>query len=109
MCPITYLILQLEICKDIVIPFSTNERMDLNNRKCKEMLIDYRKNKTDLPPTCLGEHSMLRVNSNKLLGVWFDDDLKWNMNTERITKKQTAKQLYLLKFLKRYRAPKKIY
>jgi hypothetical protein len=45
------------------------------------------------------------VKSQKLLGIWLDDNLKWDTKTEWITKK-TAKQLYFLKFLKNYGAPK---
>ena len=47
---------------------------------------------------------MCRVKSYKLLGLWLDDDLKWNTNTEYITKK-ASKRLYLLKILKKYGAP----
>jgi hypothetical protein len=45
-----------------------------------------------------------RVTSFKLLGTWFDDNLKWDSNTEYIAKK-ARKRLYFLKLLKRYGAP----
>ena len=41
----------------------------------------------------------------RFLGLWLDDDLKWNTNTEYITTK-AAKRLFLLKILKSYCAPK---
>ena len=69
------------------------------------MHIDFRKNKTVIPPTTLGEQSLTKVRSYKLLGIWFDDDLKWKTNTEYITKK-AAKRLYFMKILKSYNAPK---
>ena len=47
---------------------------------------------------------MCKVKSYKLLGLWLDDDLKWNTNTEYITKK-ASKRLYLLKILKKHGAP----
>ena len=47
---------------------------------------------------------MCKVKSYKLLGLWLDDDLKWNTNTEYITKK-ASKRLYLLKILKKYGDP----
>ena len=47
-----------------------------------------------------------RVTSFKLLGLWVDDNLKWNMNTNHVIKK-AAKRLYLLKVLKSYGAPEK--
>ena len=47
---------------------------------------------------------MSRVKSYKLLELWLDDDLKWNTNTEYITKKE-SKRLYLLKIHKKHGAP----
>ena len=76
-----------------VLQFTNDENMQLNLKKCKEMHIDFRKNKTVIPPTAFGEQSLTKVRSYKLLGIWFDDDLKWKTNTEYITKK-AAKRLY---------------
>ena len=45
------------------------------------------------------------ISSCKLLGLWIDDDLKWKTNTEYIVK-NAAKQLYFLKILKGYNAPR---
>ena len=87
-----------------VVQFAKDERMQLNTVKCKEMLIDFRKNKTTLPLIHIGDNQISRVKSYKLLGIWIDDDLKWNTNTECITKK-AAKRLYFLKILKNYGAP----
>ena len=39
----------------------------------------------------------------KVLGLWIDDNLKWNTNTEKIIKK-AAKRLFLLKIIKSYGA-----
>ena len=47
-----------------------------------------------------------RVTSFKLLGLWVDDNLKWNTKTNHILKK-AAKRLYLLKVLKSYGEPEK--
>ena len=38
------------------------------------------------------------VTSYKLLGLWVDDNMKWNTNTEKTVKK-AAKPLFLLKAL----------
>ena len=56
------------------------------------MRIDFRRNKTVIPPTEIGNHVFKIVNSHKLLGLWIDDDLKWNTNTHYIVKK-AAKRL----------------
>jgi hypothetical protein len=63
-----------------VLQFTNDENMQLNFKKCKEMHIDFRKNKTVIPPTTLGEQSLTKVRSYKLLSIWFDDDLKWKTN-----------------------------
>ena len=86
-----------------VVDFAKEERMDLNGKKCKEMLIDFRRYKTEIPPITLNDNQISRVKSYKLLGLWLDDDLKWNTNTEYIIKKG-AKRLYLLKILRSYGA-----
>lgn len=54
---------------------------------------------------CIEEQLMARVKTFKLLGLWMDDNPKWESNTEHIIKK-VAKRLYLLKTLKSYSAPK---
>ena len=90
---------------DNVVRFAENEQMEMNAKKCKEMIIDFRKRKTDIPPLCIEEQPMARVKSFKLLGLWMDSDLKWESNTEYIIKK-AVKRLYLLKTLKSYGAPK---
>ena len=79
--------------------------MELNAKKCKEMIIDFRKNKTIIPETIIGNQPMPRVKSYKLLGIWLDDDMKWSTNTDYITKK-AAKRLYLLRKLKNCGASK---
>ena len=46
---------------------------------------------------------MEKVSTFKLLGVWIDDNLKWQTNTDCIIKK-AVKRLFLLKTLKKYGA-----
>ena len=80
--------------------------MQLNFKKCKEMLIDFRRNKSIVPPITAGDLPLVKATTYKLLGIWVDDDLKWRSNTEFIFKK-AVKRLHLLKVLKSYGAPKK--
>ena len=79
--------------------------MQLHLNKVKEMQIDFRMNKTVIPPVKIDKRSLNIVGSYKLLGLWFDDDLKWKANTEYIIQKG-SKRLYLLKIMKSYKAPK---
>ena len=72
-------------------PFRRTGRNELNAKKCKEMIIDLRKNKTILQTKIgdreIGDRDIVRVNSYKFLRTWLDDDIKWSTNTEYITKK----------------------
>ena len=86
-----------------VMKFTKQQKMELNLKKCKEMLIDLRRNKTAIPLTEIENNIIERVNSYKVLGLWIDDNLKWNTNTEKIIKK-AAKRLFLLKIIKSYGA-----
>ena len=88
-----------------VVQFAKDESMELNGKKCKEMLIDFRKKKTEIPLIDIGDDKISCVKSYKLLGIWIDDDMRWKTNTEYIVKKG-GKRLYLLKILKSYGAPK---
>jgi hypothetical protein len=54
--------------------------MGLNLKKCKEMVIDFRRNKTIIPLLVINGHQLERVSSCKVLGLWVDDDLKWKSN-----------------------------
>ena len=78
--------------------------MALNLGKCKEMVIDFRKNKSDIPPLEINGYVFERVKSYKLLGLWIDDNLKWKTNVKYLVKK-AAKRLFALKVLKKYNAP----
>jgi hypothetical protein len=66
---------------DNILQFTRNQNMELNRKKCKEMLVDFRKVKTIIPAIAIGGDIFTRVKSFKLLGVWIDEYLKWNTNT----------------------------
>ena len=78
--------------------------MELSLKNCKEMIIDFRRNKTIIPPIVIDGQQLERVTVYKLLGLWVDDDLMWKSNVEYLVKK-AAKRLFLLKVLKIYNAP----
>ena len=79
--------------------------MELNAKKCSEVIMDFRKNKIVIPPVCIDQRPMSRVKTFKLLGLWLNDNLNWETNAEHMTNKAT-KLLYFLKVLKSYGAPK---
>ena len=49
----------------------------LNLKKCMEIQIDFRKNKTIIPQLEIENNLLGKVTSYKLLGLWIDDNRKW--------------------------------
>ena len=88
-----------------VMDFATSQKMELNLKKCKEMQSDFRQNRTVIPPLTFNDTTLERVSAFKLLGLWIDDNLKWQTNTDYIIGK-AVKRLFLLKILKKYGADK---
>ena len=52
-----------------IVKFTEDEKMVLNLKKCKEMVIDFRKNKSVIPPLEVNGPVFERVKSYKLLGM----------------------------------------
>ena len=75
--------------------------MQLNLKKCKEMLLDIRKNKTFISSLTINDTTLERVSSFKLLGLWTDDNLKWQTKTDYIIRKASMR---LFSTLKKYGA-----
>ena len=49
-----------------IIRFTENEQMELNAKKCNEMIVDLRKNKTVIyQSACIGQQPMARVKTFK--------------------------------------------
>ena len=72
--------------------------MRLNTKKCKELLICFWKHKPDVSPLILNNQPIEVVKSAKLLGLIFNDHLKWNDQVGQIVKK-SSKRLYMLRLL----------
>ncbi|KAK0154402.1 hypothetical protein N1851_003511 [Merluccius polli] len=73
---------------------NTNNNLVLNTSKTKEMIVDYRRRKTDLQPICINGESVERVHSFKFL------DLRWSSNTSAVVKK-AQQRLHFLRILRR--------
>ncbi|CAB4023787.1 Hypothetical predicted protein, partial [Paramuricea clavata] len=85
--------------------FCTNEKIILNPKKTKEMIIDLRPQRSNIPNASFNERIVERGTSYKLLGTRIDNDFKWISNTDFIIKKGRGKIIYYLKVLKNYGAP----
>lgn len=68
---------------------------DLNIKKTKEIIIDYRRNKIKHNGLCINGKEVERVATFKFLGVHIAEDLTWSQNTSHIIKKAQQKMFFL--------------
>ena len=57
-----------------VVQFAKDEGMELNCKKCMEMIIDFRKNISPIPPIHIGGDNVSQTTSYMLLGIWLDNN-----------------------------------
>ena len=91
----------MNIVAENVNEFAEKNRMKLNPRKCKEMVIDpLEYNTTVLRPITIGNTTIEKVKKYKLLGVILTADLKWKEHIAYIYGK-ACKRLYSLRVLRK--------
>jgi len=78
-----------------------NNFLELNAFKTKEMSIDFRKNKEDVENNLIHNEPVELVETYKYLGSTFDNNLKWDVNTDQIFKR-CQQRMYLLRKLKSF-------
>ena len=69
--------------------------LELNVKKTKEMIINFRKSKALPDPIIINDHTVERVRTYKYLGVMLNNDLSWSSNTDYIISKLNSR-LYCL-------------
>ena len=90
-----------------IVDWCETNNLFLNVSKTKEMIIDFRRNKTPMLPLTIQNTEVEQIHSFKFLGTHVSSDLSWNTNCCAILKK--AKQrLYFLRQLKSYHVNSKI-
>jgi hypothetical protein len=82
--------------------YASERGMELNYKKCKQMLINFLKYKgsDDENPIYVAGKPVETVSSFKLLGVWISNDLSWNTHVDMVLKKANSR-LYALRLLKK--------
>ena len=91
----------MNIVAENVNEFAEKNRMKLNPRKCKEMVIDpLEYNTTVLRPITIWNTTIEKVKKYKLLGVILTVDLKWKEHIAYIYGK-ACKRLYSLRVLRK--------
>ena len=76
-----------------------NNNLSLNVTKTKEMIVDYRKRRTEHAPIHIGGAVVEHVESFKFLGVHITNKLTWSKHTMTVVK-QTQQKLFPLRKLK---------
>ena len=77
--------------------------MKMNISKCKELIIDFAKDKQDFPPLIINGIAVERVSSAQVLGLIVQDNMNWKKHVINVVKK-AGKRLYMLRVLKRANA-----
>ena len=80
-----------QLIADTVAQWSFENRVKLNNEKCKELRISFAKNKAQLVPIVVNNQELECVESAKLLGVTISNNLTWNMHIDQIIKKASKR------------------
>ena len=78
--------------------------MNLNPKKCKEMLLSFLAKDLDVLQLTVNDTYLEKVSVHKVLVITLCDNLKWGQNTKEIVDK-ACKRLYLLRVLKRAAVP----
>ena len=90
-----------------LVSWCSENYLELNPKKTKEMHIDFRKNSPTPVPLTIKDDTVEIVTSYRYLGVTLDSQLKWTENTISVQKK-AAQRLYFLRKLKSFRVEKTI-
>ena len=72
---------------DQVAQWSSDNRVKLNNEKCKELRISFARNQPELQHIVVNGQKLEVVDSAKLLGITITIDLSWNYHIDKVLKK----------------------
>ena len=98
---------ELQDLVNVIYNWCEVNNMKLNIGKCKEMVIDFAREKHEFLPLTINNVGIERAKSARILGLSIQDDLKWNEHVNHIVKK-AGKRLYMLRLLKRSNADNSI-
>ncbi len=90
-----------------VADWCSNNFLDLNVTKTKEMIIDFRKTKNIKEPVVIGNKDVEIVDQHKYLGVTIQNNLKWNIHIDKQIKKANQR-MYHVRCLVKLRVDNKL-
>ena len=97
----------IQLAVDEVQNWTETNLAELNEDKCKELIIDFSRNSNRsnmLAPIMVNGKELELVSHAKILGLTVSSDLKWTAYVEKIVSKATTK-LYLITQLKGAKVP----
>ena len=80
-----------------VAEWTVKNNMQLNADKCKELIIDFKKNIHNFSPLTIESKDLPVVTSAKILGVTISDNLKWNDHVLECVKKANKQLFFIVK------------
>ena len=81
----------LQVATDAILTWSSNNEMQLNAAKTKEMLISFKRQNEPIPNIKIDGHQIERVTEAKLLGVNISSNLSWNTHIDSISIKASQR------------------
>ncbi|XP_076862714.1 nuclear respiratory factor 1 isoform X2 [Brachyhypopomus gauderio] len=81
-----------------------HNNLSLNTDKTKEIVVDFRRTRTQHTPLFINDTAVERVSSTKFLGVHVTENLSWTTNSASLARKANQR-LYFLRKLRRAGAP----
>ena len=76
-----------------LVTWTDRNKFQLHNKKCKELLIQFQKERAPFPGVQLNSECPELVRHAKILGLTIADDLKWTKHVTEIIKK-AKKRIY---------------
>ena len=89
----------IQSAANIVQDWSNTNKFQLNVKKCKELVFQFKKTRTTHPPIVLESGQVELVNHARILGLTISSDLRWNEHIKNIIKK-VNKRIYFIIQLK---------
>ena len=92
---------QLQVILDQFCQWTDDNKLRLNPSKCQALQVCYKREAPTPAVLKINEFPLQYVNQAKILGVWIQNDLKWNKNILETSIKINRK-LYMLRVLKKF-------
>ena len=85
---------------DKIVRWSDSKKMKLNPKKCNNLIFNFSRKKQFITNIRINNHVVETVRSKKLLGTIIEDNLKWNLEIERLIKAANKRMMLLHKVSK---------